>query len=411
VATAVITLTLLPIARHGRLAMLDGSQLSAMALVWLGLLSTANRPRPALGGGLLAGLGVSALLLLKAPVALPALVGAGILRLADRQLHRQAWLLLLVGTAIGAAAGLAWHGWHGLMRGEGALVMWGVQGVARLTTTLEDHGGGPTVPLIQFLVGGWPWLPLWPSGLVLAWRERITPAGRWSLGLSLLSGLMVFPLRTQLPWYSLLLWPPFALVCGPVLASLAAGTAAPRVVATCGRTWAALGFLLLLGAASCAVLPTLRATLPEPFLPVPAGVGLLVSGVALLVRWPSRRAAAGLLALPLGWFLSLLLLVSTPLWNWELNEQPPVLPALQLMMRWQGHGGASLPLRRARRDPDNRRPSLLWYLDPAPPADRRTSGAYGVISRADRLRDEAERRRCRPTEHTSDGWRLWRCEG
>jgi hypothetical protein len=296
------------------------------------------------------------------------------------------------------------------MRGDGALVMWGAQGVARLTSTLENHGGGPAVPLIQFLVGGWPWLPLWPFGLVLAWRQRSTPAGRWCLGLSLLSALLVLPLRTQLPWYSLLLWPPFALVCGPVLATLAAGTASPRVTLTCGRIWAALGLLLLIGAACFALLPNLRTTLPEPFLPVPAGVGLLVSGVALLGRWPTRRAAAGLLALPLGWFLSLLLLFSTSLWNWELNEQPAVLPALQLL-RWQDQAGEALPLRRARRDPDNRRPSFLWYLDPAPPADRRTTGTYGVISRAGRLRDEAERRRCRPTDHTSGGWRLWRCEG
>jgi hypothetical protein len=381
-----------------------------MALVWLGLLSTTNRPRSAFGGGLLAGLGVSALLLLKAPVALPVLAGAMALRLADRELRRRPWLLTLIGTVVGSAAGLAWHGWHGLMRGDEALVMWGAQGMARLTSTLESHGGGATVPLIQFVVGGWPWLPLWPFGLALAWRERSTPAGRWSLGLSLLSGLLVFPLRTQLPWYSLLLWPPFALVCGPVLASLAAGSAAARVRITCGRIWAALGLLLLLGAAGFAVLPPLRATLPEPFLPVPAGVGLLVSGVALLGRWPIRRTATGLLALPLGWFLSLLLLFSTPVWNWELNEQPAVLPALQLL-RWQGPGGEPLPLRRARRDPDNRRPSFLWYLDPAPPADRRTSGGYVVISRADRLRDEAERRRCRPTDHSSDGWRLWRCEG
>ena len=37
-STSLILLTLLPVARHGRLAMLDGSQLSAMALLWLALL-------------------------------------------------------------------------------------------------------------------------------------------------------------------------------------------------------------------------------------------------------------------------------------------------------------------------------------------------------------------------------------
>ena len=37
-ATSVILLTLLPVARHGRLAMLDGTQLTAMALLWLAAL-------------------------------------------------------------------------------------------------------------------------------------------------------------------------------------------------------------------------------------------------------------------------------------------------------------------------------------------------------------------------------------
>ena len=35
----------------------------------------------------------------------------------------------------------------------------------------------------------------------------------------------------------------------------------------------------------------------------------------------------------LGWGLSLLLLFSTPLWNWELNERPSILPLLPLVSR------------------------------------------------------------------------------
>ena len=67
--TAVISLTLLPLARHGHLAMLDGVQLSAMATLWLGLLlAKPTQPWLLASGGLLAGLAGSALLLLKAPV-------------------------------------------------------------------------------------------------------------------------------------------------------------------------------------------------------------------------------------------------------------------------------------------------------------------------------------------------------
>ena len=65
-ATSVILLTLLPVARHGRLAMLDGSQLTAMALLWLALLQL-NRSRCSAFWGTVAGLMTSAMLLLKAP--------------------------------------------------------------------------------------------------------------------------------------------------------------------------------------------------------------------------------------------------------------------------------------------------------------------------------------------------------
>ena len=76
VATSAILLTLLPIARHGRLAMLDGSQLTAMAVLWLSLVELGMATRQWLGpaGGLMA----STMLLLKAPLLLPALAAAGL---------------------------------------------------------------------------------------------------------------------------------------------------------------------------------------------------------------------------------------------------------------------------------------------------------------------------------------------
>ena len=49
-ATSVVLLTLLPVARHGRLAMLDGTQLTAMALLWLALLKLNRSHRSALWG-------------------------------------------------------------------------------------------------------------------------------------------------------------------------------------------------------------------------------------------------------------------------------------------------------------------------------------------------------------------------
>ena len=72
-ATSVILLTLLPVARHGRLAMLDGTQLTTMAVLWLALLQLTGSRYSALWGGV-AGLMASAMLLLKAPLLVPAVV-------------------------------------------------------------------------------------------------------------------------------------------------------------------------------------------------------------------------------------------------------------------------------------------------------------------------------------------------
>ena len=69
-ATSAILLTLLPIARHGRLAMLDGTQLTVMAVLWIGLLRLHRARHPA-GIGLMTGLAASGMLLLKAPLLIP----------------------------------------------------------------------------------------------------------------------------------------------------------------------------------------------------------------------------------------------------------------------------------------------------------------------------------------------------
>jgi len=411
VATALITLALMPLARHGRLAMLDGTQLSAMALVWLGLLVAEGPHRSVVAGGGLAGLGGSALLLMKAPVALPVVLGALALRWLDRSLERRRWPLLLGGLLLGLLPGIAWHVGHVLARGEEALLMWGPQGMARITSTVENHGGGPVVPLVQVLIGGWPWLPLWPSGIALAWRERFSQAGRWTLGLTALSALLVFPLRTQLPWYSLFLWPPFALACGPVLGSLVIRGAGPALTGGLRWIWLTLGGVLL-AAVALSFTPAGAGLAGQRMLAIPAALGLVTAGLLLGRGAAPRRRLRAVLALAGGWTLSLLLLFGSPLWNWELNEQPSILPAIALVSGTE-RAAAGLPLVLPPDDGDGRRPSFLWYLDPRTEPCRGSDGActeagFLVISRTDQpeLPPPAS---CRVDAVGAQGWRRWLC--
>ena len=142
----------------------------------------------------------------------------------------------------------------------------------------------------------------------MAWKQRHLSAGRWPLGLQSAWQQPCCPC-TQLPWYSHILWLPFALLCAPVLAQLV----------TSGKPKAVVWLWLLLGLALLPIAlmrPELRAVL------LAASGALLASGWGL--RPASRfkvQAAAVMVGL---WWLGLLLLVSGPLWHWELNEQRPV---------------------------------------------------------------------------------------
>lgn len=457
--TGAIALTLLPVLRHGHLLMLDGCQLVAMTLLWWAVLGADGRPgrgsdpdqrsdhpdgldsglqhgpqqglpshphgdppqapsnapsrqrlnqqhsglqssrRTNLPDGLVAGLAASALLLLKAPVAFPVLAGTLLLRLLERDLSRRAWSQLALAVVIGLLPGLAWHGGHLLVRGDDALQMWLGQGFARVGSAIEGNSGGPLTPVLEVLEGGWPWLPLWPFGIALAWRQRRTRAGLWCLGLTVLCAAMVLPLRTQLPWYSLLLWPPFALVCAPVLAWLVRrdrpehppGSA---VVAQIPRFWMLLGALLLLAGLAGLLAAVLAAGMPSEgtlAAEIPAaasvpgdatarglraaglalassplsslapsslllGTGLLLGGLWLCsAERQHRRQGLGLLLLA-DW-MALVLLFASPLWLWELNETWPVADGLTLLQEaGAGRDGGEVRLWR-----QGERPGLSWY--------------------------------------------------
>jgi hypothetical protein len=96
---------------------------------------------------------------------------------------------------------------------------------------------------------------------------------------------------------------------------------------------------------------------------LPAGLGLLLGGT-WLASGRCKQRLGGVIALALGFWLSLALLFSGPLWLWELNERWPVKPAaLQVQTQLKGQAqaqslaGADLHLWR-----QGERPSLNWYL-------------------------------------------------
>ena len=358
--TSAILLSLLPIARHGRLAMLDGTQLTVMAVLWIGLLRLHRTRHPA-GISLLTGLAASGMLLLKAPLLLPA-AAAGLAAVGLGQEWRH-WRLTTAAPTllIGVLPGIAWHLWHAWHRGASALWLWGGDGAGRV---LLDAGEGSDlgwrVPLIELLEGGWPWLLLFPIALFGAWHARQSRWGYWSLSTLAVLAAAILPLRTQLPWYSHPLWLPFALLCAPLLAWMVNRMPWPsgavpmrRILAVIPALWAGLGGLLLI-AGVASLTPAAQALIDYRSPALAVGAGWCTGGILLMQNTQNRRQL-GALSLVIGNVTALAIVFHSPLWLWELNESWPVRPVAEIT--------ASTSLSPIRLKGFDERPSLNWYAE------------------------------------------------
>ena len=404
-ATSVILLTLLPVARHGRLAMLDGTQLTAMAVLWLALLQLTRSRTSALWGAV-AGLMASAMLLLKAPLLVPAAAAAG-LALTWGQEWRN-WnnrTAALGGMLLGLAPGIGWHLWHAHVRGSQALWLWWGDGAGRvLLAAGEGSDLGWRVPMIEILEGGWPWLPLVPFALIWAWRWRQSRWGRWCLTCMLTLAGAILPLRTQLPWYSHPLWLPIALLCAPLVvwlvdqssySSLGSALKKPSppyrwLLLRLPWFWWGLGLvLLLLTAGSFSTLGS--ALTPYRGLAAVLGLGWCIGGWWLRSTEHQRRRL-GVIILSSGNIAVLALLFQSPLWIWELNESWPVQPVAALTKE---SDGKEIKLKGY-----EERPSLNWYAERKIP---RLHGGAGL-----RLSDKPQGN-CKIKKRTGT-WTLANCE-
>ncbi len=358
IATAGILLTLLPVVRHGRLAMLDGAHLSAMALLWLLLLSI-NRSHLDHWRALGAGIAMSCMLLLKAPLVLPSALAALTPILWGKE-FKQFWRWsLLKWIGIGLLPGLGWHIWHGFNRGMGAFWLWSGDGAKRVLFSIgEGSDLGWKVPLIEIFEGGWPWLLLWPIGIAFAWSERHKRWGRWSLASSFVLAASILPLKTQLPWYSHPLWLPFAIICAGPLSWLIQRNefSCPpfkNILRRIPLIWTGLGATLcLLGLA--ALFGLIKS--PEPFGLIATSLGTGWGLGGWLLNNPAKiQRQCGAISLIAGSLVGLTILFSSPLWLWELNENWPVKPVAELAAKTQSSNIAIAD--------SHERPSLNWYAE------------------------------------------------
>ncbi len=406
-STAAILLTLLPIARHGRLAMLDGPQLSAMGFLWLQLIiirKEKSKDRQAFWGGI----ACSIMLMLKAPFLLPAAFAALIPILWEGKLKRFYKWPIAGWLSLGLSPGISWHLWHSFQRGAGALWLWSGDGATRvLFSAGEGSDLGWKVPLIELLEGGWPWLLLWPFGIALAWKDRQKTWGKWALGTQFILAITIYPLKTQLPWYSHPLWLPFSIICGATLSSLINGNHLKKSIGISGLKlvpyiWLGIGSLLLFIATISVFAPETGLDSYNKIL-FSAGSGWLI-GAWLLTQPVKKIRCYGAITLVAGNIASLGILMGSSFWIWELNENWPVAPVAELARKASNTNVAI--------HESIERPSLNWYTGIRIKPLRNRKEATWVLTKNPKLLNKENMNssiKCETTD-TKENWTLLSCK-
>lgn len=312
---AAVYMTLLPVVRHGRLAMLDAALVCFVAAAVLCVLRARRDPRWAI----LAGVALGLACLTKGAVGL---VFAGLavvfVRLDAPALLGRPHLWLGVGLAAATLSG--WYAVQAAHHGIGSLRVPLVdQGLWRVLTPIEGHEGPPWYHVLELAKHAWPWLLFLPAALRAAWRDRATSWARLALAWG--GGYLVLAsaTATRLPWYTYPLYVPFALVLG---AWLAAAWTRP--------VWR--GWVVVLGAGGLLVVAgsagLWRLRIDVAAVAAIALGGLTLLAAAILVARGDRRFVPVMLA---GCYAALALFVTSEHWVWELSHDYPVPPVAAMV--------------------------------------------------------------------------------
>ncbi len=317
--SALVYLTLLPVARHGRVAMLDGAIACWFCLgVWC-LLRGRRFSDWLLGAGLALGL-----ICLTKGIMMGLLLGGILMIFAawdSPKLLRNPYLW--IGLVLGAIPAIAWYVMQYLHYGEQFLgTSLGTQTFNRIWEPISNAHHPAWYYLLEIAKYSLPWLIFLPSGIKLAINHHHTTWGKLTLVWTGVYLSAISLMVTKLPWYIIPIYPGLSLLIGAALNKAWLKNQFPYfwrvslslVVSVC---WIASAYYGLLGATSTRDLLIVMLVL---------AIGLTVAAVLL---WRHSRYFS--LAIVIGFYLALLLLFNSSHWLWEVNEAFPVKPVAQML--------------------------------------------------------------------------------
>lgn len=317
---AAIYMTLLPVIRHGRLAMLDGPILCfEILMIWCALRSRRDL-RWCLGIGIALGL----LGLTKGLMGV--LLGAIVLLFFAWDTPRLLTSFYLWGgLVLGSVPAIAWYVAQGLHYQSVFLTTNLIeQSLNRIWTGVDGNSGPPWYYLGQ-LLKSLPWLIFFAFGVQLAWEHRNWSWAKLVLVWSGVYFAAISLMITKLPWYILPLYPALSLAGGAVLAQ--------AHVWRSDRPYPRIWIGGLAGLAVVALAASIYyglSTTDYRLVITLVTVTFTMTLTAILIAHRDRQFVALLLW---GMYVALLLFVSSSHWLWELNEAYPVKPVAEVIAR------------------------------------------------------------------------------
>ncbi|MDJ0674275.1 MAG: glycosyltransferase family 39 protein [Calothrix sp. MO_167.B42] len=344
--SALVYLTMLPVVRHGRLAMLDGGAVFFFLMMILWLLRSRRNLVYCLGVGISLGLicltkGMLGLLL--AAIALIFLLWDTPRLLTSFYL----WVAIFLGMIpVALWYGAQWWHYGHLFSNIGVMN----QSLSRIWQPVEGHAHPPWFYILEILKYTWPWLLFFPQALRLCWNNRNLSWAKlllvWMGGYLLTISIM----GTKLPWYVFPIYPSIALVIGVLFGEIQG----LPLLSSYPRYW--VPGLILLAIASCGIniyYSWNNSNQPE--------LQLILVAVAITMGLAAVLATKGdkqfLQILVWGSYLSLLLLMQSQHWVWELGERYPVKPVAEIVKQGTPPGTKIYTS-----NPEHR-PSLNFYSD------------------------------------------------
>ncbi|MCM0589322.1 MAG: glycosyltransferase family 39 protein [Gloeotrichia echinulata CP02] len=342
--SALIYLTLLPVVRHGRLAILDGAVVSFLMVMMLCVLRSRRDLRYCLGVGI--GLG---LICLTQGIFGSLLSAIAIVFLFWDTPRLLTSYYLWTAILIGIAPAIAWYGAQLLHYGH-TFIQVGILNQSFYRTAFAANSRPPWYNLQEIIMYTWPWLLFLPLSLRFTWENRNLSWAKLILVWTGVYLLIISLMGTKLSWYLLPIYPSLALALGAQLTE----TENWPFLSSYPRPWVAgLAILAVVGSAGSMIVTW--GTEPKSELQMIFAVVALTMTLASILA--ERGDAQFLKILFWGSYISLLLLMKSHYWVWELSDAYPVKPVATMILR------VNPAVQKIYTSCLYRRPSLDFYSD------------------------------------------------